>query len=115
MSHNLGEILGCSIVRVLLPMSEPICASVDDAVKVRCPVRCGGDNCLCLVRGVCWLKTKKLGEQRETDPVCLWWTHPLVNRKRTDAAQRVNRKKLLGLRGSPKKSVAAVRHDAPRI
>src|SRR5882724_11568632 len=97
MSHNLGEMLGCSIVRVLLPLSEAIWASVNDAVKVRCPVRCGGDNCLRLVRGVGWLKAKELREQRETNRVFLWWTHAVVNRKRTDAAEGVNRKNLLGL------------------
>ncbi len=115
MCHNLGEILGCSIVRMLLPMHETIRTTVNDGVKMRRPVRRGSNNCLRFVRGVCWLKAKELGEQRETDRVRLWWTHAVVNRKRTDAAERINRKNLLGLDVTLKMRITVMRHDAAQI
>ena len=111
MSHNLGEILRCSVVRMLLPMSEAICASVDDAVKMRCPIRCGGNNRLRFVRRIGWFEAKELGEQCQANRVCLCWAHAVLNRERADAAEGVNRKNLLRLGVTLKMRVAVVRHD----
>src|SRR5713101_7351328 len=97
---------------MLLPMHETICASINDAVKMRCLVWCGSNHSLRLVGSIRRFEAEETREQGKTNCVCLWRTHLVLNRKRTDTAERVNRKNLLGLRVTLKMCITVVRHDA---
>src|SRR4051812_37596446 len=87
--HDLSKIFGRSVVRMLLPVQETICASVDDTVKMRCFIRCGSNHSLRLVGGIWRFEAEEAREQSETNRVCLWRTHLMLQCKRGNPAERI--------------------------
>lgn len=114
-SHNLREILGCTVTGLLLPMYETVCASMDDPIEVRGLVWRGGDHSLRFGGGVRGIKAEEVREQCKTNGMCLWRAHLVLHRKRTDAPEGVHRENLPGLRVTLEMRIAVVRHDALQI
>src|SRR5262249_8951563 len=98
MCHDFREVLRCDIVGVRLPMKKSVEAAMDDAIKMRSPVRYSCDYCLCFVNSVIGSKTENLHKKRHADRLSLRQTQLVLHGKCTDATKRVNSKNLLGLR-----------------